>query len=78
MEGFFSEIDHMFTKDLTKQTGHNLNEYNDLLRGGFFLLFGLFELDFVVLCSLLELLLDGVVDALGEAALLPAVLAEGV
>ena len=35
MEGFYCEIDRLLTKDLTWKTGHNLNAYNDLLRGGF-------------------------------------------
>ncbi len=35
LEGFFCEIDKLFTKDLKWKTGHNLNAYNDLLRGGF-------------------------------------------
>ena len=35
MEGFFSEIDRVFTKNLTWKTGHNLDAFNDLLRGGF-------------------------------------------
>lgn len=35
MEGFYDEIDRLLTKDLKWQTGHNLNAFNDLLRGGF-------------------------------------------
>lgn len=35
LESFFDEIDRIFTKDLDWQTGHNLNAFNDLLRGGF-------------------------------------------
>lgn len=35
IEGFYSEIDKILTKDLDFKTGHNLNAYNDLLRGGF-------------------------------------------
>ena len=35
LEGFYSEIDRVLTKDLTWKTGHNLNAFNDLLRGGF-------------------------------------------
>ena len=35
LEGFYCEIDRLLTKDLTWKTGHNLNAYNDLLRGGF-------------------------------------------
>ena len=35
LEGFYSEIDRILTKDLDWKTGHNLNAFNDLLRGGF-------------------------------------------
>lgn len=35
MEGFYDEIDRLLTKDLKWQTGHNLDAFNDLLRGGF-------------------------------------------
>lgn len=35
LEGFYSEIDKILTKNLDWKTGHNLNAYNDLLRGGF-------------------------------------------
>ncbi len=35
LEGFFTEIDRLLTKDLDWQTGHNLDAFNDLLRGGF-------------------------------------------
>lgn len=35
IDGFYCEIDKLLTKDLTWKTGHNLNAYNDLLRGGF-------------------------------------------
>lgn len=35
IEGFYSEIDRVLTKDLTWITGHNLNAFNDLLYGGF-------------------------------------------
>ncbi|MBR6667274.1 MAG: barstar family protein [Clostridia bacterium] len=35
VEGFYDEIDRLLTKDLTWRTGHNLDAYNDLLRGGF-------------------------------------------
>ena len=35
IEGFFCEVDEVFTKDLTFRTGHNLDAYNDILRGGF-------------------------------------------
>lgn len=39
LESFYDEIDRVLTKDLDWQTGHNLNAFNDLLRGGF----GVFE-----------------------------------
>jgi len=39
LEGFYNEIDRVLTKDLDWQTGHNLDAFNDLLRGGF----GVFE-----------------------------------
>ena len=35
LEGFYNEIDRVLTKDLDWQTGHNLDAFNDLLRGGF-------------------------------------------
>jgi len=35
LEGFYNEIDRVLTKDLNWQTGHNLDAFNDLLRGGF-------------------------------------------
>ena len=35
MEGFYNEIDALLTKNLQQKTGHNLNAFNDLLRGGF-------------------------------------------
>jgi RNAse (barnase) inhibitor barstar len=35
LESFYNEIDRVLTKDLDWQTGHNLNAFNDLLRGGF-------------------------------------------
>ena len=35
MEGFYQEIDRLLTKDLQGWTGHNLDAFNDLLRGGF-------------------------------------------
>ena len=35
LEGFYTEIDKLLTKDLTWKTGHNLDAFNDLLRGGF-------------------------------------------
>lgn len=35
IEGFYCEIDKLLTKGLTWKTGHNLDAFNDLLRGGF-------------------------------------------
>lgn len=35
LEGFYDEVDRVLTKDLDWKTGHNLDAYNDLLRGGF-------------------------------------------
>ncbi len=35
MEGFYCEIDKLLTRNLGFKTGHNLNAFNDLLRGGF-------------------------------------------
>lgn len=35
IKGFYDEIDKILTKDLDWKTGHNLDAYNDLLRGGF-------------------------------------------
>lgn len=35
LEGFYNEIDRLLTKDLSWKTGHNLDAFNDLLRGGF-------------------------------------------
>ena len=32
---FYDEIDRVLTKDLDWQTGHNLDAFNDILRGGF-------------------------------------------
>ena len=34
-EEFYCEIDKLLTKDLGWKTGHNLDAFNDLLRGGF-------------------------------------------
>ena len=34
-EEFFDEIDRVFTSGLIWKTGHNLDAFNDLLRGGF-------------------------------------------
>ncbi len=41
LEGFYSEIDNVLTKDIDWVTGHNLNAFRDLLRGGF----GVYEYD---------------------------------
>ena len=35
LESFYDEIDRVLTKDLDWSTGHNLDAFNDLLRGGF-------------------------------------------
>lgn len=35
LEGFYSEIERLLTKGLDWKTGHNLDAFNDLLRGGF-------------------------------------------
>jgi RNAse (barnase) inhibitor barstar len=35
LETFFVEIDRVLTTNLPWKTGHNLNSFNDLLRGGF-------------------------------------------
>lgn len=35
LNGFYNEINNVLTKDLDWATGHNLNAFNDLLRGGF-------------------------------------------
>jgi RNAse (barnase) inhibitor barstar len=32
---FYQEIDRVLTKGLTWKTGHNLDAFNDILRGGF-------------------------------------------
>ena len=42
LETFYDEIDRELTKDLNWKTGHNLNAFNDLLRGGF----GVFQFGF--------------------------------
>ena len=39
LETFYDEIDRVLTKNLKWKTGHNLDAFNDLLRGGF----GVFE-----------------------------------
>ena len=41
LETFYKEIDRVLTKNLDWQTGHNLDAFNDLLRGGF----GVYECD---------------------------------
>ncbi len=35
LESFYYEIDRVLTNNLEWQTGHNLDAFNDLLRGGF-------------------------------------------
>lgn len=35
IEEFYDEMDKLLTKDLDWKTGHNLDAFNDLLRGGF-------------------------------------------
>jgi RNAse (barnase) inhibitor barstar len=35
LETFYDEIDRVLTKNLSWETGHNLNAFNDLLWGGF-------------------------------------------
>ena len=35
LEEFYDEIDRLLTRDLGWRTGHNLDAFNDLLRGGF-------------------------------------------
>ncbi|MCI8422305.1 MAG: Barstar (barnase inhibitor) [Lawsonibacter sp.] len=35
LEEFYDEMDRLLTRDLTWRTGHNLDAFNDLLRGGF-------------------------------------------
>lgn len=35
LETFYDEIDRVLTKNLDWATGHNLDAFNDLLRGGF-------------------------------------------
>lgn len=35
LEGFYTEIEKILTSNLTWRTGHNLDAFNDLLRGGF-------------------------------------------
>lgn len=35
LDGFYDEIDNVLTRGLDWQTGHNLDAFNDLLRGGF-------------------------------------------
>ena len=35
LEGFYTEMDKLLTKDLDWKTGHNMNAFNDLLSGGF-------------------------------------------
>ena len=35
IEGFYCEIDRLLTNNLQWKTGHNMDAFNDLLRGGF-------------------------------------------
>ncbi len=35
LNGFYDEIDNKLTKNLGWQTGHNLDAFHDILRGGF-------------------------------------------
>lgn len=35
LEGFYDEVDRVLTKNLNWKTGHTLDAFNDLLRGGF-------------------------------------------
>jgi membrane associated rhomboid family serine protease/RNAse (barnase) inhibitor barstar len=35
LESFYREVDRQFIKGITWKTGHNLDSFNDLLRGGF-------------------------------------------
>lgn len=35
LEEFYNEIDRLLTKNLTWRTGHNMDAFHDLLRGGF-------------------------------------------
>ena len=37
--GFYDEMEHILTKDLSWRTGRNMDAFHDLLRGGF----GVFE-----------------------------------
>jgi RNAse (barnase) inhibitor barstar len=39
LETFYDEVDKALTKNLDWKTGHNMDAFNDLLRGGF----GVFE-----------------------------------
>jgi len=34
-EGFYNEVDNILTKNIDFKTGHNLDAFNDLIRGGF-------------------------------------------
>ena len=45
LEGFYCEIDKILTKGLNFKTGHNLDAFNDILRGGF----GVFEEESIIL-----------------------------
>lgn len=35
LEGFYDEMDRLLTRDLSWKTGHNMDAFHDLLRGGF-------------------------------------------
>lgn len=35
LEEFYTEMDHLLTKNLQWKPGHNMDAFNDLLRGGF-------------------------------------------
>lgn len=45
LDGFYCEIDKVLTKDLNFNTGHNLDAFNDILRGGF----GVFDEEPIIL-----------------------------
>ncbi len=35
IDGFFDEIDKLLTRNRSWETGHNMDAFHDLLRGGF-------------------------------------------
>ena len=45
LQGFYEEINRVFTKDLAWETGHNFDALNDILYGGF----GVFEEEPIIL-----------------------------